>query len=143
MTKPLDQSTEDDFMLSRKLRLLIVGAIITATVLGTLILDAPQPTLTLSQLEDSIESRIGDEIAVRGEVKDGTINNETMTFILEGETEFTIIIDFADASVSNGLGDNRTVYAEGILLFEQGEYYLQSSVIKTSCPSKYEEESTN
>lgn len=130
-------------MLSRKVRLLIVGAVITATVLGTLILDAPAPTLTLSQLEESAESMIGEKIAVRGEVKDGTINNETMTFILEGETDFTITIDFVDASVSNGLGDNRTVYAEGVLIYEQGEYQLQSSVIKTSCPSKYEEEASN
>ena len=45
-----------------------------------------------------------------------------MTFILEGDTDFTNAINFVDASVSNGLGDNRTVYAEGVLIFEQGEY---------------------
>ena len=126
-------------MLSRKLRLLVVGAVITATVLGTLILDAPAPTLTLSQLEESAESMIGEEIAVRGEVKDGTINNETMTFILEGETDFTITIDFVDASVSNGLDDNRTVYAEGTLSEKNGKWVFEADIIKTSCPSKYEE----
>ena len=41
--------------------------------------------------------------------------------------------------VSNGLDDNRTVYAEGILLYEEGEYIFEANVIKTSCPSKYEE----
>jgi hypothetical protein len=45
-----------------------------------------------------------------------------------------------DASVSNGLGDNRTVYAQGILHYIDGEYVLEAQIIKTSCPSKYEEE---
>ena len=103
-------------------------------------MDAPQPTLTLSQLEEQVESKVGKEIAVRGEVLDGSIDNESMFFILEGDTEFTIKIDFFDSSVSNGLGDNRTVYAEGMLIEQDGEYILQSSVIKTSCPSKYEEQ---
>ena len=127
-------------MWTRQTRLLVVGAIITITVLGTLLLDAPQPTLTLSQPEEQVESKVGKEIAVRGEVMDGSINNESMYFILEGDTDFTIKIDFFDSSVSNGLGDNRTVYAEGTLIKQDGEYILQSSVIKTSCPSKYEEQ---
>ena len=42
--------------------------------------------------------------------------------------------------VSNGLDDNRTVYAEGTLLYENGVYVFEAEVIKTSCPSKYEEE---
>jgi hypothetical protein len=51
-----------------------------------------------------------------------------------------LIIDYSDASVSNGLGDNRTVYAQGTLRMEDGVYVLEADIIKTSCPSKYEEE---
>jgi hypothetical protein len=52
----------------------------------------------------------------------------------------SVTVDFSQASVSNGLGDNRTVYAEGILTFENGEYVFEAEIIKTSCPSKYEEQ---
>ena len=60
-------------------------------------------------------------------------------FILHGETH-ELVIDYSDASVSNGLGDNRTVYAQGTLRMEDGVYVLEADIIKTSCPSKYEEE---
>ncbi len=87
----------------------------------------------------SPSEHLNQEIAVRGEVQDGTIDNSTMTFTLEGSSS-TLTIRFTDAMVSNGLDDNRTVYAEGILLFEDGSYILDANVIKTSCPSKYEEQ---
>ena len=86
----------------------------------------------------SPSEHLDQEVAVRGEVQDGSIDNNTMTFVLEGSSS-TLTIRFTDAMVSNGLDDNRTVYAEGILLYEEGEYIFEANVIKTSCPSKYEE----
>ena len=63
-----------------------------------------------------------------------------MTFILEG-SEFSLLIDYSNAgSISNGLGDNRTVYAEGLFKLSDDTYVVEADVIKTSCPSKYEEE---
>ena len=88
---------------------------------------------------DDPDAFVGKEIAVRGEVLDGSIDNTTLVFILHGETH-QLSIDYSDASVSNGLGDNRTVYAQGILRIEDGTYLLEADIIKTSCPSKYEEE---
>ena len=61
-----------------------------------------------------------------------------MTFLLHG-SNYNISVEFIDASVSNGLDDNRTVYAQGILRYSNGEYFLEADLIKTSCPSKYEE----
>ena len=52
-------------------------------------------------------------------------------------------VRFTDAMVSNGLDDNRTVYAEGILRLEEGAYVFDANIIKTSCPSKYEEVSNS
>ena len=72
------------------------------------------------------------EVAVRGEVRDGTIDNNTMTFILEGGTS-SLTVRFTDAMVSNGLDDNRTVYAEGILRYEDEAYVFDANIIKTSC----------
>jgi len=126
-------------MIARRTRLLIIGALITIGLLGVIILEAPEPTRTVDVLMDDPDSLIGKSIASRGEVSDGSIVNETSTFTLHGDSA-SVIIDFSQASVSNGLGDNRTVYAEGILRLENGQYVFEAKIIKTSCPSKYEEQ---
>ena len=126
-------------MIARRTRFLIIGALITIGLLGVIILEAPEPTRTVDVLMDDPDSLIGKSIAIRGEVLDGSIVNETSTFILHGDSA-SVIIDFSQASVSNGLGDNRTVYAEGILRFENNQYVFEAEIIKTSCPSKYEEQ---
>lgn len=128
-------------MLSRRNRILVVGAVLTVGMLATVLLQAPAPTQTVDALMEQPDEYVGQEVAVRGEVQDGTIDNNTARFVLEGES-LSLEVSFIDAAVSNGLDDNRTVYAEGVLKFVDGEYVLEASVIKTSCPSKYEEEAT-
>ena len=129
-----------DSMLSYRNRLLLIGGVVTIAVLGTIFLQAPQPTLTVDELMDDKSKYLDKEVAVRGEIRDGSINESTMTFILEG-SDYDLLIDYSNAgSISNGLGDNRTVYAEGIFSSSDGTYTVEAEVIKTSCPSKYEEE---
>ena len=129
-----------DSMLSYRNRLLLNGGVVTIAVLGTIFLQAPQPTLTVDELMDDKSKHLDKEVAVRGEIRDGSINESTMTFILEG-SDYDLLIDYSNAgSISNGLGDNRTVYAEGIFRSSDGTYTVEADVIKTSCPSKYEEE---
>ncbi len=125
-------------MYSRRTRLLLVGAVITVGLVGVILLEAPEPTRTVDEVMESPEQFVDKEISLRGEVLDGSIDNSTMRFILHGSSH-NIIIEYLDASVSNGLDDNRTVYAQGVLKFSNGEYYLEANLIKTSCPSKYEE----
>lgn len=125
-------------MLARRTRLLIFGGIITIVFIGVMILNSPEPTRTVDEIMKSPESYEGKELAIRGEVLDGSIDNETLTFTLHGLNE-QIIIDFSSASVSNGLDDNRTVYAKGILVHDGEKYIFEADIIKTSCPSKYEE----
>ena len=125
-------------MFSRRTRLLLVGAVITIGLVGVILLEAPEPTRTVDEVMDSPSTYVDKEISLRGEVLDGSIDNSTMRFILHGNSH-NIIVEYLDASVSNGLDDNRTVYAQGVLKFSDGEYYLDANLIKTSCPSKYEE----
>lgn len=125
-------------MWARRTRILAIGAVLTIGLLATVLLQSPAPTQTVDELMASPSEHLDQEVAVRGEVQDGSIDNNTMTFVLEGSSS-TLTIRFTDAMVSNGLDDNRTVYAEGILLYEGGEYIFEANVIKTSCPSKYEE----
>ena len=127
-------------MLSYRNRLLLIGSVVTIAVLGTIFLQAPDPTLTVDQLMEDKSNLLNEEVAVRGEIRDGSINETTMTFILEG-SDYDLLVDYSDAgSISNGLGDNRTVYAEGIFQVSDGIYVVEAEIIKTSCPSKYEEE---
>ncbi|CAI8317428.1 MAG: hypothetical protein CMA41_01480 [Euryarchaeota archaeon] len=127
-------------MLSYRNRLLLIGSVVTIAILGTVFLQAPEPTLTIDELMENKSKHMGEEVAVRGEIRDGSINESSMTFILEG-SEFSLLIDYSNAgSISNGLGDNRTVYAEGLFKLSDDTYVVEADVIKTSCPSKYEEE---
>lgn len=123
---------------TRRTRLLFTGGILTLVILGAVILQSPEPTRTVDEVMASPNGYVNEEFAIRGEVKDGTIDNSTMTFILHG-SDYEIVVDFVDASVSNGLGDNRTVYAKGVLKYIDSVYVFEADIIKTSCPSKYEE----
>ena len=125
-------------MFTRRTRLLITGGLLTLIILGAVILQSPEPTRTVDEIMDDPSVYVGEEIAIRGEVKDGTIDNSTMTFMLHGSNS-EILVDFVDASVSNGLDDNRTVYAKGVLKLIDSNYVFEAEIIKTSCPSKYEE----
>ncbi len=125
-------------MLTRRLRLMIIGAVMTMLLAATFLLDTPDPTLSIDELMDDPQQRSGDKIAIRGQVTNGSIDNSTLTFTLHGENR-ELLIDFSAAAVSNGLDDNRTVYAEGELIQKDGKWIFHAEVIKTSCPSKYEE----
>ena len=127
-------------MLTHRSRLLIIGAVLTLALAATLLINTPEATRTVDEVMEDPESLEGRQIAIRGEVLDGSIDNTTSTFILHGEDQ-QILFDFGDASVSNGLDDNRTVYAEGILVEKNGNWVFEADIIKTSCPSKYEEAS--
>ena len=127
-------------MWARRTRILVLGGVLTSARLATLLLQSPVPTQTVDELMVNPSQHLNQEVAVRGEVQDGTIDNSTMMFVLEGASS-TLIVEFIDASVSNGLDDNRTVYAEGVLTQVNGDYVLEANIIKTSCPSKYEETS--
>ena len=127
-------------MLSYRVRLMLIGGVVTIALLGTIFLQAPAPTLTVEELLDNSSDHQDEDVAVRGEIMDGSIDELNMTFILEGPDE-NLLVDYSNAgSISNGLGDNRTVYAEGTFKEINGKYVIEADTIKTSCPSKYEEE---
>ncbi len=128
-------------MFSRRVRIFFLGAVITLGLLGVLLIQSPEPTRSVDEVMITPSEYVDKEIALRGEVLDGSIDSNASVFILHGD-DSTLVIDYIDASVSNGLGDNRTVYAQGVLRYIDGEYIFEADVIKTSCPSKYEEEAT-
>ena len=125
-------------MFTRRTKLLLTGGLLTLIVLGAIVLQSPDPTRTVDEVMSPPSDYVGEEFAIRGEVRDSSIDNESMTFLLHG-SDYEILVDFVDASVSNGLDDNRTVYARGKLRIIDSGYVFEAEIIKTSCPSKYEE----
>ncbi|MGB1571680.1 MAG: cytochrome c maturation protein CcmE [Candidatus Poseidoniaceae archaeon] len=125
-------------MLTHRSKLLLIGALLTAALAATVLVSTPEATRTVDEVMDNPESIEGREIAIRGEVRDGSIDTVNNRFIIHGDNS-ELVIDFSNAQTSGGLEDNRTVYAEGILVEKNGEWIFEAEVIKTSCPSKYEE----
>ena len=125
-------------MLTHRTRLLLIGGLLTVALGATLLLQTPEATRSIDEVMESPSKMEGREIAIRGEVLDYSIDDSNSTFIIHGE-ESQLIVDFSQASVSNGLDNNRTVYAEGVLVYTDGIWIFEAEVIKTSCPSKYEE----
>lgn len=126
-------------MLTHRTRLLLIGAVLTLALSATLLIQTPEATRTIEEVLDDPNSLEGRKIAIRGEVLDGSIDNSTNSFIIYGE-KMSLEVDFSKAAVSNGLDDNRTVYAEGTLIKRDGVWVFEAEIIKTSCPSKYEEQ---
>tara|TARA_Y100000287_G_scaffold117484_1_gene94416 strand:- start:420 stop:803 length:384 start_codon:yes stop_codon:yes gene_type:complete len=125
-------------MLTHRTRLLLIGGILTVALGATLLLQTPEATRSIDEVMESPSKLEGKEIAIRGEVLDYSIDEFNSTFIIHGE-DSQLLVDFSQASVSNGLDNNRTVYAEGVLVYTDGIWIFEAEVIKTSCPSKYEE----
>ena len=125
-------------MLTHRTRLLLIGGLLTVALGATLLLQTPEATRSIDEVMESPSKLEGREIAIRGEVLDFSIDDSNSTFIIHGE-ESRLLVDFSQASVSNGLDNNRTVYAEGVLVYTDGIWIFEAEVIKTSCPSKYEE----
>ena len=126
-------------MLTHRTRLLLIGAVLTLALSATLLIQTPEATRTIEEVLDDPNSLEGRKIAIRGGVLDGSIDNSTNSFVIHGET-MSLDVDFSKAAVSNGLDDNRTIYAEGTLVKRDGVWVFEAEIIKTSCPSKYEEQ---
>ena len=124
--------------LTHRSKLLIIGAALTAALAATVLVSTPEATRTVDEVMNNPENVEGREIAIRGKVLDGSIDNVNNLFIIHGENS-ELVIDFSEAQTSGGLEDNRTVYAEGILINQNGKWVFEAEIIKTSCPSKYEE----
>ncbi len=129
---------EAEIMLTHRARLLLIGAVLTIALGSTLLLQTPEATRTIDEVMESPSNLEGKEIAIRGEILDYSINETQLTFIIHGE-DSELLVDYSQASVSNGLDNNRTVYAEGVLIYSNDTWIFEAEVIKTSCPSKYEE----
>ena len=100
-----------------------------------------EATITTRSIDDLMEdpqSLEGHEIAIMGEIDDGTLNNNNSTIILNGDLE-TVKIDFSIASISPpDLLEEccYIMYLEGVLVEDvNGEWIFEANVIKSKTPA--------
>ena len=123
--------------LTRLSRLLIVFGSSLA-VLGLMMASVdPEVQYSVDQIMEQPEKFQDSQIFVRGVVSSGSVDNEGMSFILEGVTG-KITVDFADSPIPDGFDEGRTIAVRGDLVKQNGLWVIDTFEIQTGCPSKYE-----
>lgn len=77
------------------------------------------------------------EVFVRGIVSSDPLSSEANLFVLNGATD-NIHVDYTNARIPDGFDVGRTISVRGLLVYDNGNWIIESTEIKTGCPSKYE-----
>ena len=71
--------------MDRRVRLLALGGVVIIALAATLLLAPPEGSLTVDEVMQDPDDFTGDSISVRGVVKNGTWEEGSVEFLLEGE----------------------------------------------------------
>lgn len=105
---------------------------------ATLFLSEPTPSMAVDELMDSPDSFDGDEVSIRGVVKNGSYDAEQLVFSLEG-AEHILNVDAENAAIPQAFDEGLTILVDGILHQKGSEWVLKAELLTVGCPSKYEE----
>ena len=104
---------------------------------ATLFLSEPTPSMAVDELMDSPDSFAGDEVSIRGVVKNGSYDSDRLVFTLEG-AEHTLEVDAYNAAIPQAFDEGLTILVDGILHQNDSEWVLKAELLTVGCPSKYE-----
>ena len=122
---------------TRVARLFTVGSLLSILVLAMLIQARPLPQITVDEMISNHEDYIGKDVHVRGSVKEGSVDEYGVIFVLTGN-EHEVIIDASGIAVPEGLTEGTTVAVQGKLRIGDNGWEIDATVVQTGCPSKYE-----
>jgi|TARA_B100001996_G_C18592071_1_gene566462 cytochrome c-type biogenesis protein CcmE len=138
--KPLEYNSIAIFMAATRLtRLLVVGCSLLALISLMYISVDPEVQYTVDEIMHSPNDYTSEEIHLRGTVMEGSVNNESKTFILSG-TSAQVFIDISSVALPDGFAEGYMIAVKGDLLEENGKWTITANSIQTGCPSKYEAE---
>jgi cytochrome c-type biogenesis protein CcmE len=138
--KPLEcNSTAIIMAATRVTRLLVVGFALIALILLMYISVDPEVQYTVDEVMESPNDFTSSEVHLRGTVMEGSVDNESKTFILSG-TKSEILIDISSVALPDGFAEGYVIAVKGNLLEEDGKWTISANSIQTGCPSKYEAE---
>lgn len=125
-------------MLGRRARLLAAGGIAMLALSATLFLSEPTPSMAVDELMVSPASYDGEEVSIRGVVKNGTYDSEQLIFTLEG-AEHILKVDADNAAIPQAFNEGLTILVDGTLHLKGSEWVLKAELLTVGCPSKYED----
>jgi len=122
---------------SRSSRLVIVLFSFTIIISLMLINIKPQIQYSVDEIMTNPDDYANQEIFIRGEVMQDSIDYKNMTFQLNGNNEH-LIIDYSKSQMPDSFSDEITISVKGILIDINGVWTINGKEIQTGCPSKYE-----
>jgi len=105
---------------------------------ATLFLSEPTPSMAVDELMVSPASYDGEEVSIRGVVKNGTYDAEQLIFTLEG-AEHILKVDADNAAIPQAFNEGLTILVDGTLHLKGSEWVLKAELLTVGCPSKYED----
>lgn len=123
--------------MDRRIRLLCLGGVVVIALSASLILSPPEGSISVDDLMAEPDDRIGDTMAVRGIVENGSYDASDETFTLLGEDDSLKVL-FGGVGLSSAFSEGKTVLVTGELQQQGGEWVLHAEEVQVGCPSKYE-----
>ena len=124
---------------TRTTRLLIVGVALLSLISLMFISVDPEVQYTVDEIMASPNEYTSEEVHLRGTVLEGSVDDESKTFILAGIND-QIFIDISSVALPDGFAEGYVIAVKGDLVEENGKWTISANSIQTGCPSKYEAE---
>ena len=126
---------------TRGRRLVVVGLGLFALISLMLISVDPEVQYTVDEVMDTPQDFTSDEIHLRGTVLEGSVDDESNTFILAGTDENAqLFVDISSVALPDGFGEGYMIAVKGDLEYIDGKWTISANSIQTGCPSKYSAE---
>ena len=123
---------------TRGRRLVVVGLGLFALISLMLISVDPEVQYTVDEVMDNPQDFTSDEIHLRGTVLEGSVDDESKTFILAGTDENAqLFVDISSVALPDGFGEGYMIAVKGDLVNVDGKWTISANSIQTGCPSKY------
>ena len=126
---------------TRGTRLLIVGVALLVLISLMFISIDPEVQYTVDEVMASPNEFTSEEVHLRGTVLEGSVDDQSKIFILQGSNEDSrIFIDISSVALPDGFAEGYVIAVKGDLIQQDGKWTITANSIQTGCPSKYDAE---
>jgi cytochrome c-type biogenesis protein CcmE len=126
---------------TRGTRLLIVGVALLVLISLMFISIDPEVQYTVDEVMASPNEFTSEEVHLRGTVLEGSVDDQSKIFILQGSNEESqIFIDISSVALPDGFAEGYVIAVKGDLIEQDGKWTISANSIQTGCPSKYDAE---
>tara|TARA_B110000444_G_C18621480_1_gene492378 strand:+ start:296 stop:685 length:390 start_codon:yes stop_codon:yes gene_type:complete len=126
---------------TRGTRLLIVGVALLVLISLMFISIDPEVQYTVDEVMASPNEFTSEEVHLRGTVLEGSVDDQSKIFILQGSNEESrIFIDISSVALPDGFAEGYVIAVKGDLIQQDGKWTITANSIQTGCPSKYDAE---